>query len=186
MKPAAGLLAIALTAAAADRTFELRGKLEPAPKQWLHATLSGAYTPFLADQRVDPNGSFKFKKVAAGTYTLIIGARNLGTIRQTVEVGPALADKKGRVRVEDPVPSRTGERSGERRNTVNVRDLAISGDAKREYAKAFDRLANVTTSRRAAPAPSDRTRSAIRRSLEPFRHGLLPDATLRGGGAAVP
>jgi hypothetical protein len=140
MKPAAGLLAIALTAAAADRTFELRGKLEPAPKQWLHATLSGAYTPFLADQRVNPNGSFKFKKVAAGTYTLIIGARNLGTVRQSVEVGPALADKNGRVQVTIPFRPEQVSGAAERRNTVNVRDLAISGEAKREYGKAVDRL----------------------------------------------
>ncbi len=137
MKLLAGLLAVALGAAAAERTYELRVKLEPAPRQWLHATLSGAYTPFSSEQRVNPNGSFKFRKLPAGTYTLVIS----GTIGQTtIEVGPSLADKKGRVHVTVAFRPEEVPGAAERRHTVKVQDLAIPDEAKREYLKAFDAL----------------------------------------------
>lgn len=159
MKQIVGLLAIALGAAAAERTFELRGKLEPAPDQWLQATLSGAYEPFHAQERVNPRGEFRFKRLAAGTYTLVIsGAQGqqwvvgndlpvlkptvhfTGVIRQTVEVGPTVADKKGRVNVTVAFRPEEVPGAAERRHTVGLQDLAIPDEAKREYLKAFDVL----------------------------------------------
>src|SRR5512142_2089254 len=126
MKQLACLAVFAFYAGAADRTYEVRGKLEPPPRQWGLVSLSGAYSPYIADQMVSPDGNFKFKKVAAGTYTLIIGVRHAGSIRQTVEVGPSTADKKGRVQVRVAFYPEQHPGAAEHRNKVSVQDLAVS------------------------------------------------------------
>lgn len=140
MKALVLLAAAALCAAPADRTYELRGKVEPPPGRWGLVSVSGAYSPYLADRMLGPDGGFKFKKLPAGTYTVIVGVRGIGTVRQTVEVGPSTADSKGRVEIR--VPFRPAQAAGalERRNKVAIQDLAIPKEARREYDKARESL----------------------------------------------
>jgi hypothetical protein len=56
--------------------------------------LQGATTPFSATTEADLNGRFHFRMLLAGTYVLMVGG-----FQRTVEVGPSLADSKGRLRV---------------------------------------------------------------------------------------
>ena len=82
----------AQTAAAQTANFELTGRIQPPQSLAVH--LQGATTPFNAATEADLSGRFHFRKLAAGTYIVIAGG-----IQRTVEVGPSLADSKGRVAV---------------------------------------------------------------------------------------
>ena len=75
-------------APAAD--YELIGHIQP--EQPVRVYLQGATTPFKATTEADLNGRFHFRKRPGGTYVLAVGG-----LQRTVEVGPSLADSKGRV-----------------------------------------------------------------------------------------
>ncbi len=117
-----GVLVEARCAQAAD--FELIGQMEP--KQPLPVYLQGATTPFKATTEADPNGRFHFRKLLLGTYVLMVGG-----LQQTVEVGPSLADSKGRVNINISLPD--AEPRFERGARISVRQLSIPKDAWREY-----------------------------------------------------
>ena len=55
-------------------------------------------TPALATL-LGSDGKFKFKKIPAGIYVLTAVAPRVARARRTVEVGPSLADQKGRIEV---------------------------------------------------------------------------------------
>ncbi len=131
----AGLLA------AAERTLELRGRIEPAPESAI-LTLHGAHTPFMAAGRADSKGRFRFPELEPGAYTLVVLVPGHGEIRQTVEVSPSLADPEGRVEVTVPFRASppSASEAAERGHTVSVNQLRISERALREYQKALDRL----------------------------------------------
>ena len=85
-----GILVAATCAPAA--AFELIGHIQP--EQPLPVYLQGATAPFKATTEADLNGRFRFRKLHVGTYLLMVG-----DLQRTVEVGPSLADSKGRVNV---------------------------------------------------------------------------------------
>ena len=58
--------------------------------------LQGATEPFTTRTVADGGGKFKFKKLLPGMYLLIIAVPRVGTIEQTIEVGPSWSDSKGR------------------------------------------------------------------------------------------
>jgi tetratricopeptide (TPR) repeat protein len=91
--------------------------------------LQGATTPFKATTEADPNGRFHFRKLFPGTYVLMVGG-----LQQTVEVGPGLADSKGRVNVSINLPD--AEPRFERGARISVRELSIPKEAWREYEAA--------------------------------------------------
>ncbi len=130
---------LALLLFAGERTYELRGRIEPPPRLSV-VSLSGAYTPFMAETIARWDGKFKFKKLPAGTYVLAIGARGQGSMRQTIEIGPGTADKKGRVELVVHFPPEQPRTPGSRRLAVDVKDLAIAPQAREEYRKAFEAL----------------------------------------------
>lgn len=131
---------MAVTLCAGQQTFELRGRIAPKPGQPAAVTISGAYSPFMADTVAGADGKFKFKKLPAGTYNLTVAVRHGGTVRQTVEVAPGTADRQGRVEVTIPLPDERIPGAVERRNTVGVKELAIPAKAKQEYAAAVGKL----------------------------------------------
>jgi len=122
-----GVLVAITCAQAAD--FELIGHLKP--EQPLRVYLQGATTSFSATTEADLNGRFHFRMLLAGAYVLMVGG-----LQRTVEVGPSLADSKGRVSVTFDLRDANAEPSFERRASVSVRELSIPKEARREYEDA--------------------------------------------------
>ena len=83
----------------AEVRYELSGRIlqedgRPFPAKKIDVTLHGAVMPYHAETFAGPDGRFKFKKLPAGTYTLIVYIPRAGEQRKTVEVGPSFADAK--------------------------------------------------------------------------------------------
>jgi tetratricopeptide (TPR) repeat protein len=133
------LLAILLAAGAApERTFELRGRIDPPPEKALVA-IYGAYSPFTAVATAGPDGKFRFKDLASGTYTLMVSVASQGEVQQTVEVGPTLADKDGRVEVAVAFRPTAGttKSSGA---TISLGELSTPESARSAYTRAQEAL----------------------------------------------
>jgi tetratricopeptide (TPR) repeat protein len=129
------LLLGAAAAVAPPRVFEIQGRLEPATTATV--ALHGATTPFAASAVAGINGQFRFRKLPSGTYTIVIGLTSRGEVRQTVEVGPGTADRKGRVNVaislaEDRLQNEAAARGA----IVSRTELAIPKKAVRDYEAA--------------------------------------------------
>lgn len=119
--------AVFTCARAAD--FELIGHVQS--EQRLPVFLQGATTPFHTTTEADLKGWFRFRKLPAGAYVLEVGA-----IRRTVEVGPSLADSKGRVNVTIDLRGVEADPETDSRSRVSVRELSIPKEAWREYEAA--------------------------------------------------
>jgi tetratricopeptide (TPR) repeat protein len=104
--------------------YDLTGRIDPpiAGQVFLH----GATSPFESSAETGDDGRFRFRKVAAGTYTL--GVTNA---MQTVEVGPGTSDAKGRI---DIVLHVDGPRTEGAMVSVTV--LSIPERATREFDEA--------------------------------------------------
>ena len=139
----AGLLLVTLSIAAQAETslYELRGRLVPATgaSVWLN----GATSPFEDNTLAGQDGRFRFQQLLAGTYTLGAFVPGRGEIRQTIEVGPSLADSKGRIDLTVELRDVLFEsRDGRGRGVlISARDLAIPEQARRELAEARKKLA---------------------------------------------
>jgi Flp pilus assembly protein TadD len=119
-----GVLCTAVCAAA---EFDLIGRLEPNQPAPIH--LHGATTPFSAETEAGPNGKFRFRHLAPGSYVLTVSG-----LQRTVEIGPGLADVKGRVTVTISLRNAGGNaHEGER---VSIHELAVPDAARREYQRA--------------------------------------------------
>jgi tetratricopeptide (TPR) repeat protein len=141
MRRALLLLPVVLCAGEESARYELRGRLTPATRAsvWLH----GATSPFEDSTLSDDDGNFRFRDLAAGTYTLGAFVPGRGELRRTIEVGPSLADAKNRIRLvvelrDEHFESRDSLR---REALVSTRELAIPEPARREYEEAEKRLA---------------------------------------------
>ncbi len=99
--------------------------------------LQGAVTPFSARTLAARDGTFKFKKLRAAVYTLIVAVPREGEIRKTVEVGPSFADSKNQVSV---TVSFETTHSSERNQSVSAIELSVPEEAKVEYTRADDSL----------------------------------------------
>ncbi len=123
-----------------QRKLELRGQLEPPARAAV--SLYGAITPFMASTASDANGRFRFRNLAPGAYTVSVTVPGRGEIRQTIEVGPSLADSEGRVSLTIPFqPSAVAASEAiERKHGVSVRQLRIPDRAQREYQQAQQKL----------------------------------------------
>src|SRR5712692_3237456 len=88
-------LAFAASLCAAGRGYELNGRIVPESKA--SVSLFGATTPFHTDTLADSQGHFRFRGLQAGEYTVAVFIPVRGEARQTVEIGPGTADRKGRV-----------------------------------------------------------------------------------------
>jgi len=130
------LLAIASAAVAAEQqVYELSGRLVPAMGARL--SLFGSTTPYSTSTLVDYSGRFRFKKLRPGLYTMAIFNRRRGEARRTVEVGPALADAKGRISIKLELNDADFVfASILKGNLVSARQLAVPGTALRDYREA--------------------------------------------------
>lgn len=83
----------------------------------------------------------RIKNLLPGPYTVSAVVRGYGEVRQTVEVGPSVADNKGRVRVTLYVKEQAvlGE-SARQRARVSARQLSIPDRAWKEYNDAQKKL----------------------------------------------
>jgi len=125
---------LAQCAPAAD--FDLVGQI--VPEAAASVSLHGATAPFESATLSDERGRFRFRKVAPGVYTLAVFQPAFGEARQTVEVGPGVADSAGRVKVTLRLESGKFESDDARRRgaTVSTRELSIPARARREYREA--------------------------------------------------
>lgn len=134
-----GSLAIAvalLLAPALGRDYPVRGQIVPACAA--SVSLHGATSPFHASVLAGADGRFQFKKIAAGTYTLIVFVPGRGETRKTIDVGPSTASRHGRVDLvigldeSKMTPDRTG--------SVSVKELSIPQRARDEFRDASRKL----------------------------------------------
>jgi Flp pilus assembly protein TadD len=99
--------------------------------------LHGAITPFAAQTQSEPDGGFRFKNLAAGTYNLTVAVPRVGEMRRTVEVGASFADARGRITVTLTLERSKPETASD---VVSTAELAIPDSALVEYKKAQDAL----------------------------------------------
>ena len=134
----AGVL-VASVAFAAGPVYEISGHILPRARA--SVVLFGASAPYSASTFVFPGSEFRFKKLQPGAYVLTIFIRGRGEARQTVEVGPATADRHGRIfltlRLKD---SDFVLAAALDRHTVSAKQLAISPAARRDYLEALKDL----------------------------------------------
>ena len=127
---------LALTAFAKEPVYEIDGRLE------LHgrATVSiyGVTIPLEDMTPCDTQGRFRFRRLAAATYTLAIMEPSRGEARVTVEIGPASADSHQRVSLDLHLKDSefTFQDAVKQQNSVSARELAIPARAWREYEEA--------------------------------------------------
>ena len=129
---------LAAPAFAGDGVYELAGKILPPAAATV--TIFGATTPFTDSTLADLGGSFHFRKLAPGAYTVAVRTRR-GAARLTVEVGPGTANSSRRV----TVTLRIHPSDPATRNLVSARQLSVPGRARHEYAEAQKDLARRDT-----------------------------------------
>jgi tetratricopeptide (TPR) repeat protein len=141
MRAALLLLALSVTVQAEANRYELRGRLVPGTSA--SVWLNGATAPFEDNTRAGGDGRFRFEHLLAGTYTLGAFVPGRGEMRETIEVGPSLADSKGHIELTVELRDALFEsRDSLRRGAlVPVRDLAIPEQARREFEQARKKLA---------------------------------------------
>jgi tetratricopeptide (TPR) repeat protein len=127
---------LSLAALAKEPVYELDGRLD------LHGTASvsiyGVTLPFEDMAPCDTQGRFRFRRLAAGTYTLAIMEPGRGEARVTVEIGPASADSHQHVALDLHLKDSefAFQDAVKQQNSVSARELAIPARAWREYEEA--------------------------------------------------
>jgi tetratricopeptide (TPR) repeat protein len=137
---------LASIAFGASGKLELRGRVTDSAVRFraLRVTLFRIESPFTEWTLTDPAGEFRFHNLDPGNYTVSIMRRGLGEIRRSVVVTPALADKKGIVRVRIPFSPADAalSRSG---SLVSKQQLAVPDKARAKYIEAERKLAKHDT-----------------------------------------
>jgi tetratricopeptide (TPR) repeat protein len=138
---AAILLFSASASAAAPEKLELRGKVRYGAVRFriLRVALFRVEAPYTASTLTDPGGEFKFRDLAVGTYTVSVARRGLGEVRRSVVVTPALADKKGVVRIDIPFSAAEAVTTSSG-GTVSRTRLTVPDKAVAKYLEAERRL----------------------------------------------
>lgn len=132
----------ACTLSAAERkSYTIEGELRPPPR-FSYSTVASVGTAFQASAPVYWDGKFKYKNLAPGQYSVIIYVPRMGEFRQTYSIGPATADKKGRVKIQIVIhPSRAARLfTPKDRFTIPVRRLSIPDKARKELSDAHKKL----------------------------------------------
>src|SRR5262249_47037276 len=129
---------LAICATAAD--YDLIGQI--VPEIQASVSLHGATSPFQSATLSDARGRFRFHRLAPGAYTVSVFDPERGEARQTVEIGPGVADSNGRVTLTVRLDRAKfeSEDSRRRRAMVSARELSIPPTARREYEEAQKRL----------------------------------------------
>jgi tetratricopeptide (TPR) repeat protein len=120
--------------------YELLGRT--APPMGARVSLYGTSAPFSATTLAGFDGHFRFKKLRPGLYVLSIFSRRRGEARRTVEVGPALADSKGRVSITLELKDTDFVfASTMNRHLISAKQLSVPGAALRQFDEAEKELA---------------------------------------------
>ncbi len=129
----AGLAALTVMTAA-ERTFEIRGRLTQ--RVWYaRVELNRADRAYTAST-LTVGGEFKFKKLPAGVYLVTVATRRGFQAQRTIEVGERSADRKGRV---DVVLRLLRTKAGfAAANKVPYRVISLPKSAVKEYFRAHD------------------------------------------------
>jgi tetratricopeptide (TPR) repeat protein len=127
---------------AAPAQFELHGKVvrrdgKPFRDTRPDVILHSAAAPFMTRTRAGRNGGFRFKRLPQGNYVLIVVDTLAGELRKSIEIGPSFADSEQRIKTLVQF-DRTVRRSD---HGVSAAELSIPEAARKEYAKAEQRLA---------------------------------------------
>jgi tetratricopeptide (TPR) repeat protein len=127
--------------AASDALFDLAVRLHPAEQAAV--ALFGTAFPFTSSTESDAGGQFRFHKLRAGAYTLVVVMPDRGEARRTVEIGPSLADARGHVSLDLTFKATdfVFSDSLRRRDLVSKSELAITATAQRDYIQAHRDLA---------------------------------------------
>jgi tetratricopeptide (TPR) repeat protein len=130
------LIAFLALPSLAWETYDLTGWIVPptASPVFLH----GATFPFEASAMSGADGRFRFRRLAAGAYTLAVPTAARGTALQTIELTPGTVDSKGRldilVRID---PERLdADKSRAQGSTVSAVILSVPDRAMKEYGEA--------------------------------------------------
>jgi len=102
--------------------------------------LEGTRSVYFSRLVTGHGGTFKFSKLEASTYQLMVSAAGWGALQKTVLVGPAYADKKGRI---EKILTLEPESAGV--GTVTANQLSIPEAAAAEYRKALKKLEELDT-----------------------------------------
>jgi len=117
-------------------TYDLTGRIQPpaATPVFLH----GATFPFEASVLTGPDGRFRFRKLAAGAYTLVVTTAARGEALQTVELSPGTVDAKGHLDILVKIDTTRLESDNARASgtTVSTVVLSIPDRAVKEYQEA--------------------------------------------------
>lgn len=103
----------------------------------LTVTLQCTTTSLSARTRTDSNGQYRFKKLETGMYMLIVAMPRAGSLRRTIEIGPSLADREGKVYSLLTFDRKLAARRG---SSVPANQLSIPEEARQEYQKGLDYL----------------------------------------------
>lgn len=138
----AGWMLIASAAAEHRREYQFHGQIldsdgkfirNPEPLVFLH----GGTLPYNNQARVGFDGSFKFRKLLQGAYVLIVAVPGQGEMRQTIEIGPTLADRNGIVR---EVIKFTPVSSPDQPEVIQKSQLAIPKKAREELQRSLEAM----------------------------------------------
>jgi tetratricopeptide (TPR) repeat protein len=139
MRPAM-LVVVAVALSAADRTYELAGQVEPEARA--SVSVHAANTPFSTSTLSDARGRFRIRGLLPGPYTVSAFVPGYGEARRTIEVGPSVADGRGRVPAVLKIQESPDAAAALKRGAaVSTRELSIPDRARREYAEAQKCLA---------------------------------------------
>ncbi len=129
------LLILVAAAAPSQVLYEVSGRIRPEGRG--SVTLYGVTQPFTTSTFTDRSGRFTFKKLPAASYTLAVFQPGRGEARQTIEVGPSLADARHRIQLTVTLKDADFDPDVERRrHTVAVPELKIPERALRDYVEA--------------------------------------------------
>jgi Tfp pilus assembly protein PilF len=133
-------MTLAVPALAGGPLYDLSGQV--APEGRAAVSLFGAASPFQAQTESDDNGRFQFRKLRAGTYTIVVNITGHGEARQTAEVGPGTADAHRRVflKLHFTDADFAFDDMVRRQYSISTQQLAIPDKALRDYREAFSDL----------------------------------------------
>lgn len=134
----AGLASAAKPAAGLELRGRVTGLILVGRIRPMQVTLFSVDTPYTSSTLTDPGGTFRFRSLPSGTYTVAVRRRSIGEVRRTVVVSASLADRKGAIRV--TVPFTASEAAGKNGGIVSAKQLTVPERAWKKYADAQKRL----------------------------------------------
>ena len=104
--------------------------------------LRGVTTPFTTNTLVGLSGKFNFKNLSAAPYRMTIAVPNWGQMERSIDIGPSFADEKNRIEMEFRFQP---DYQTEATDVISLKQLSISGKARKEYREALKDLEKKET-----------------------------------------